>query len=196
MPITKSKSEMATMPIPNLISYLESLDDNTYNGYIDADTKVRYFLGKYGKGIVDAIRGTNLFFPSVVAQSILESGYGRKIPKDSNNFAGIKYAPNLRGVIGYVEADTSEYIGGKKVFVKAKFSKFKDVESGFKAHVQVLLQDNFKNAREKATSPEEQILMFANSKPAYTSTPAKEYLSSMQGNINRVRDKTKIAKVN
>jgi hypothetical protein len=190
----KSKAEMSAMTNPQLVSYLEGIDTKTFNQYIDADTKVRYFLFKYGTGIANSIKGTNLFFPAIVAQSIAESGYGRSIPTNSNNFAGIKYAPNLPGVIGYVLADTTEVIKGKKIKVKdAKFSKFADVESGFKAHIQVLLDPRYKNARLNAKSPEEQILMIAESK--YTTTPPLVYLALMKGNINRVRDKTGISKI-
>ena len=195
MASVKLKSEMAALSTPDLIKYLENLDDKTYASYIDADTKVRYFLAKYGAGIVKAIKGTNLFFPAVVAQSIGESGYGRAIPKDSNNFGGIKYAPNLQGVVGYVLADTTENINGKKVLVKnTKFSKFADAEAGFKAHVQLLLADRYKNARLNAKTPEEQIVMIA--KAGYTNTAPQEYLNLAKGNIKRVRDTTQISKVN
>lgn len=190
----KSKAELSTMTNPQLVNYLESIDSKTFNQYIDADTKVRYFLFKYGIGIANSIKGTNLFFPAIVAQSIAESGYGRSIPTNSNNFGGIKYAPNLVGVVGYVLADTTEYIKGKKVFTpNVKFSKFADVESGFKAHIQVLLLDRYKDARLNAKTPEEQILMIAKAK--YTTTPPLVYLGLMKGNINRVRDKTGISKI-
>jgi len=194
MPNVKPTDELMKMPQAQLISYLESLDDATYKGYVSADAKVRYFIAKYGGGVLNSIKGTGLFFPAVIAQAITESGYGRSIPKDSNNFGGIKYNPNLQGVIGYVESDTSEIVNGRRVFTKAKFSKFKDVESGFKAHINVLLADRYKNARLNATSPEEQILMIA--KAGYTTTPANDYLNSMKGNINRVRNTTKIARIN
>lgn len=194
MPNLKSKNELNALSNTELIKYLESIDKETFNSYIDADTKVRFFLSKFGSGIINAIKGTNLFFPAVVAQSILESGYGRNIPTDSNNFGGIKYNPSLNGVIGYVLSDTAEVVNGRKIIVpNTKFSKFSDVETGFKAHIQVLLSSRYDNAR-KAKSPEEQILLIA--KSGYTSTPPNDYLKSMQGNINRVRDKTKIAKVN
>ena len=190
----KSKTELNAMTNPQLVAYLEGIDSFTFNGYIDADTKVRYFLFKYGSGIANAIKGTNLFFPAIVAQSIAESGYGRSIPTGSNNFGGIKYAPNLPGVVGYVLADTSEYVKGKKVKTpNVKFSKFADVESGFKAHIGVLLADRYKNARLNAKSPEEQIVMIANA--GYTTTPASTYLGLMKGNIARVRDKTQISKI-
>lgn len=190
----KDKAELLKMPQADLIKYCESLDEATYNEYLDADVKVRYFLAKYGRVIANAIKNTHLFFPAVVAQSITESGYGRKIPADSNNFGGIKYAPNLSGVIGYVLADTTEVINGKKIPVKAKFSKFADAESGFKAHVQVLLADRYKNARLNAKTPEEQIKMIASS--GYTTSKPENYLNSMKGNIKRVRETSGLSIIN
>lgn len=186
-----AKNDLLAMSNPQLIGYLDGLDDDLFNDYVDADTKVRYFVSKYGEGIARAIKGTNLFFPAVVAQSITESGYGRNIPKNSNNFAGIKYNPNIHS--GYVLADTTEYVGGRKVKTKAKFAKFTDVADGFKAHVNVLMADRYANARNLAKSPEEQITMIA--KAGYTTTPSAKYLALMKGNINRVRDKYKLAKI-
>jgi hypothetical protein len=55
------------------------------------------------------------------------------------------------------------------------------------------MADRYKNARNLAKTPEEQITMFA--KAGYTTTPPKTYLDSMKGNINRVRDKYKISKI-
>lgn len=107
------------------------------------------FIKTYGPGIVNAIKGTGLFFPAVIGQSALESGYGKSIPRGSNNFGGIKYNPNLPGVVGYVDSLTREGKKGQVVKVQ-RFAKFADVESGFKAHIRVLLSDRYKNAREKA----------------------------------------------
>jgi flagellum-specific peptidoglycan hydrolase FlgJ len=189
----KSKSEMDAMDNVKLAAYLESIDDSLYDGYIDPDTKVRYFLYKYGAGVAKGIKGTDIFFPAIIAQAIIESGYGRSIPKDSNNFGGIKYNPNLQGVVGYVLSDTSEIIKGKKVFVKAKFSKFKDAEAGFKAHVNVWLLDRYKNALKSAKTPEEQIINIA--KAGYTTTDPSIYLKGIEGNIKRVREKTGFGKI-
>jgi flagellum-specific peptidoglycan hydrolase FlgJ len=156
-------------------------------------SRVKEFVNKYGTGIAKSIKGTGLFFPAVVGQSALESGYGEKIPLNSNNFGGIKYNPNLIGVIGFVESDTTEYKNGKKVKVKQKFSKFKDVESGFLAHIQVLLGKRYEGARINAKTPQEQILMIA--KSGYTTTPADKYLSQMNGIIEAVADLTKIGRI-
>ena len=155
--------------------------------------KTQKFIKNYGKGIVNSIADTGLFFPAVIGQSAFESGYGEKIPEGSNNFGGIKYNPNLQGVIGYVESDTLEYVRGVPTRVKQKFSKFKDVESGFKAHIQVLMKDRYKNARLNAKTPEEQILMIVQS--GYSTTPPQKYLNSMRGIIEASRDLTGLGRI-
>ncbi|NBX27477.1 MAG: hypothetical protein EBR55_04385 [Chitinophagia bacterium] len=186
------KNNLLAMSNPQLINYLDNLDIDLFKGFVDADTKVRYFVAKYGEGIARAIKGTNLFFPAVVAQSITESSYGRsELTSKANNFGGIKYNPNIHS--GYIVADTTEFVNGKRVKTTAKFAKFSDVAEGFKSHVNVLMADRYKNARNLAKTPEQQILMFA--KEGYTTTPPNTYLNSMKGNINRVRDKYKISKI-
>jgi flagellum-specific peptidoglycan hydrolase FlgJ len=140
--------------------------------------KIKSFMDRYGNGVQKAISNTGLYFPAVIAQSALESGYGNSIPKDSFNFGGIKYNPSLDGVIGYVESDTTEYVNGVLVSKKQKFSKFKDAESGFKAHIQVLLKDRYKNAVQSAKSPYEQIFYIAQA--GYTTTPAKQYADTIR----------------
>ena len=158
-------------------------------------TASKDFVKKYGAGVTEAIRGTKLFLPAVLAQSALESGYGKRIPKDSNNFAGIKYNPNLPGVIGFVMGDTTERTkDGKPYRTVGKFAKFKDVESGFRAHIKVLLLDRYKDAREKAKSPEEQILMIAKAGYAGNQKPS-EYLGAMKGIISAMRDLTQLGRI-
>lgn len=152
------------------------------------------FIKQYGKGIALAIKGTGLYFPAVVGQKAYESGYGKRIPEGSNNFGGIKYNPNLEGVVGYVLADTTEYVKGKKVNVKQKFSKFKDVESGFKAYIQVLMGDRYKLAREKAKNPIEQIKMIAQA--GYTTTPAQKYTDMLKPLIEAARDISQLGRIN
>jgi flagellum-specific peptidoglycan hydrolase FlgJ len=164
----------------------------------------RNFLKTYGEGIAKAVTDTNLFFPAIVAQKALESGWGRSgLAKEANNFGGIKYAPSLAGVIGYVTKDTTEYKKGCrcktvdcdecKYFVKANFSKFKDVESGIRATIRVLMGDRYKDAREKAKTPQEQILMIA--RAGYTTTPPQKYLDSLNGIIEATQDATGLGRI-
>lgn len=156
--------------------------------------RTQQFVKDYGKGIALAIKGTNLFFPAIVAQKALESGWGEStLTKEANNFGGIKYNPNLTGVTGFVVKDTTEFVRGKRVAVKAKFSKFKDVESGIRATIQVLMSDRYKNARNLAKTPEEQVLMIA--KAGYTTTPAQKYVSSLQGIIEATQDLTGLGRI-
>jgi hypothetical protein len=187
----KSKSEMKDMTNDQLVEYLNSLSKTNFNSFIDADTKVRYFLYLYGDGIAKAIKGTELFFSGISALKITESGYGRNIPLNSFNFGGVKYNPNIHS--DFVLADTSEIVKGKRVFIKAKFAKFKDAEDGIKRNIAVLLGDRYKKARLQARSPEEQIKMIAQA--GYTTTPPTQYLKLMQGNIDRVRKKTGFGRI-
>jgi flagellum-specific peptidoglycan hydrolase FlgJ len=155
--------------------------------------RVKKFYALYGLGIAKAIKGTGLFLPTVVGQSAGESDYGEKIPQNSFNFGGIKYNPNLEGVVGYVDALTTEKIGGKKVKVMGRFSKFKDAESGFKAHVKVLMLPRYDNARLNAKTPEEQLVLIA--KSGYTTTPINEYSALINPIIEATRDYTKIGRI-
>jgi flagellum-specific peptidoglycan hydrolase FlgJ len=186
------KNNLDAMSNPQLINYLDNLNKGLFDSYVDADTKVRYFLAKYGEGIARAIKGTNLFFSSTVAQSILESGYGRSVlTQQANNFGGIKYNPSIHS--GYVVADTSEVVKGKKVKITAKFAKYSDVTEGFKGHVNVLLADRYTNARNLAKTPEEQIKMIA--KSGYTTTPSTTYWNAMKGNVARVQKKIPFGRI-
>jgi flagellum-specific peptidoglycan hydrolase FlgJ len=187
----KTRKELDAMTNDQLVAYLNGLSKANFNGYVDADTKVRYFIYLYGEGIAKAIKGTKLFFSGIVAMKITESGYGRNIPLNSFNFGGVKYNPNIHE--DFVLSDTSEIVNGKRVFIKAKFAKFKNAEDGIKKNIAVLLGDRYKNARINARSPEEQIRMIAQA--GYTTTPANSYLKLMQGNIERVRKKTGFGRI-
>lgn len=156
--------------------------------------KTRAFIDKYGDGIVKAIKGTGLFFPTVVAQKCLESGYGESsLSVNDFNFGGIKCAPSIPGVVGCVTKDTTEYIGGVRRYVKRSFSKFKDVESGIKATTTVLMNDRYKAARLNAKTPQEQVLMIA--KAGYTTTPANTYLSKLNGIIEATQDYVQLGRI-
>jgi flagellum-specific peptidoglycan hydrolase FlgJ len=156
--------------------------------------RTKKFVDTYGRGVALAIRGTGLFFPTVIAQKALESGWGEsELTKTANNFGGIKYNPNLAGVIGSITRDTTEFVGGKRVVLKQKFSRFKDVESGIRATIAVLLLDRYKNARLKAKTPEEQVLMIA--KAGYTTTPPQKYLAALQGIIEATQDYAKLGRI-
>jgi len=156
--------------------------------------RTRKFVDTYGAGIINAIRGTNLFFATVVAQKCLESGYGESaLAREDFNFGGIKYAPNLAGVVGFTTRDTTEFVKGRPVRMKQRFSKFKDVESGIRATIRVLLSDRYKNARNNAKNAKEQVLMIA--RAGYTTTPPQRYLAALSGIIEATQDYVQIGRV-
>jgi N-acetylmuramoyl-L-alanine amidase len=156
--------------------------------------KTKWFVDTYGDGIAKAIKGTNLYFPTIVAQKALESGWGQSsLAKDDYNFGGIKCARNLAGVVGCVTKDTTEYIGGKKRYVKQSFSKFKDVESGIRATVEVLMNERYTDARNKATSAKDQVIRIA--KAGYTTTPAQKYLNALSSIIEATQDYTGLGRI-
>lgn len=159
----------------------------TYNATIE-------YLNKYGDAIARSIADTGIYFPAIVAQSALESGWGKSgLTAQANNFGGIKYNPNLPGVVGKVTKMTNEFVKGKKVSVAQDFSRFATPEDGFRAHVQVLLKERYKDALKNSSSPEDQILRIARS--GYTTTPPQTYLDHLKGIINSTRDVTGIGRI-
>jgi flagellum-specific peptidoglycan hydrolase FlgJ len=74
-----------------------------------------------------------------IAQAILESGWGKSVPPDSNNYFGIK-AAHFVAPDQYVEAVTHEYVGGQLVTETDRFARFDSVADGFKAHALLLSQ--------------------------------------------------------
>ena len=69
-----------------------------------------------------------------LAQWALESGFGKKMPSGSNNPFGIKATGNDP----YVEARTREVVGGKEIFIVAKFKKFASLTDAFDQHGKLL----------------------------------------------------------
>lgn len=149
--------------------------------------KTKWFIDTYGAGIAKAIKGTNLFFPAIVAQKALESGWGQSsLTTLHNNWGGIKCAPQLEGATGCIKMDTTEVKNGVKYKTKQSFTKFADTASGIKAVTQVLMADRYKNARNNAKTAKEQVLMIAQA--GYTTTPPSKYLASMNSIIEAAQD--------
>ena len=150
------------------------------------------FIKEYGQGILNAVRGTDIFYSVAIGQKAYESGYGKKIPAGSNNFGGIKYAPNLKGVVGYVLQDTTEYVKGKKVTMKQKFSKFATVEDGIAGYVQVLKNPRYAKALQ-AKTPYDQLLEIA--KAGYSTNNPKAYADSIYPLVEAARDISQLGKI-
>jgi flagellum-specific peptidoglycan hydrolase FlgJ len=150
------------------------------------------FIKEYGKGIANAIKGSGIFFSVAIGQKAYESGYGKRIPAGSNNFGGIKYAPNLKGVIGFVIADTTEVVKGKTVRVKQKFSKFGTVEDGIAGYVSVLKSPRYAKALQ-AKTPYDQLFEIA--KAGYTTMNAKKYADMIYPLVEAARDISQIGRI-
>lgn len=188
----KTKSDYDKMNNDDLVAYLDGLTKEAFNSFVDADTKVRYFLYKYGKQFADAVKGTNLFYAGVVAQSIGETGYGRStLASKANNFAGVKYISNLHP--DFYETQTKEVVKGKTITVSAKFAKFPTALDGIKNHIDTLMKPAYQKARLTAKSPEEQIKMIVQA--GYATMSPTQYLNQIKGNIRRIQNKIPIGKV-
>jgi flagellum-specific peptidoglycan hydrolase FlgJ len=73
----------------------------------------------------------------VIAQSILESGWGNSLlARKYNNFFGIKNSSAFND--GYVELRTTEYEGMNPSSVTARFESFADAQRGFEAHARLI----------------------------------------------------------
>jgi hypothetical protein len=76
-----------------------------------------------------------------LAQAIIESGWGDHHLGDAWNFFGIK----AQGSEPFVEVRTREVVGGKDIFINAKFRRFASMEECFREHGR-FLRDNSRYA--------------------------------------------------
>jgi hypothetical protein len=154
--------------------------------------KTKKVIDLYGADIATAIKGTGLFFPTVVAQVCLEaykagSDQFSELATKYNNYSGIKYATSYAS-LGPAQMDTTEYVNGVKKAVKANFAMFSDFKQYIQAYVKILTSvPSYKAAGVfQASSPETQILLLV--KGGYSTTPGTIYLSNAQCYINAARD--------
>jgi hypothetical protein len=169
----KTKSEMKELTNDQLVDYLDKLPYTTFAGYVDVDTKIRYFLAKFGVLFAKEVKGSGLFLSAVIPMSITESFYGRSnIFEKGNNFGGVRYNKAIHP--DFYQSSTG------------KWAKWANYEEGMKGYIGNLKSKRYEKARKNAKSPEEQILLIhdAGYDPL---TTRKEYLGKMQGNVNRVR---------
>jgi len=187
----KTKSDYDKMTNEELVAIIDPMNTTQFS-FVDVDTKIRYFLFKFGNAFAEAIKGTNLFFAGVVAQSIAESGYGKSnLAKNANNFAGVKYIASLHPA--FYETQTKEVIKGKTVTITAKFAKFPTALDGVKNHIETLMKPRYEKARLTAKTPEEQIKMIVQA--GYATLNATTYVNILKGNIKRIQNKIPIGKV-
>lgn len=187
----RTKSDYDKMTNEELVAIIDPMNSSQFS-FVDVDTKVRYFLFKFGNAFAEAIKGTNLFFAGVVAQSISESGYGKSnLAKNANNFAGVKYIPSLHS--DFYSTQTKEVVKGKTVTITAKFAKFPTALDGVKNHIETLMKPRYEKARLTAKNPEEQIKMIVQA--GYATLNPTTYVNILKGNIKRIQNKIPIGKV-
>lgn len=176
--------------IRTLDAYTNVKPEYQFRDWVPAKVKVRYFVSKYGKDIGNSIKGTGLFFSAVVAQKITESGYGKSsLAVLHNNFGGVKAVSGFPSVT----MDTTEVVKGRTIKTKQSFAKYPTPKAAFDDYVRIITTSPRYAKALTASSPENQILELA--KAVYTTTPPQEYLNSMKGNIDRVRDMYQIGRI-
>ena len=158
--------------------------------------RTKQFIDTYGKDIIQAIRGTGLFFTAVVAQKALESGYGdSELAKKYNNFGGIKNFGDLPNA-GVVHLDTAEVRNGHRVIVRQPFATFANPQIAFEEYVNVLKDPTKKYTAMgvfTAPSPEQQIIRMV--KAGYSTMNPYKYLSLLQGIIDAARDYSHLGRI-
>lgn len=90
--------------------------------------------------------------PAVVslAQFNLESGFGKHMPRGSNNPFGIK----AREGQPYVEAMTTEHVNGRDIRIVQKFRKFSSMDEAFDEHARLLATGRpYAHARQFENNP-------------------------------------------
>jgi flagellum-specific peptidoglycan hydrolase FlgJ len=169
----KSRKELDAMTNDQLIVYLDKLPYNDFAGYIDGDTKIRYFIAKFGVSFAKEVKGSGLYLSAVIPMSMGESFFGRSnIFMKGNNFGGVRYNKNIHP--DFYQSSTG------------KWAKWANYEEGIKGYIGNLKSSRYEKARKQAKSPEEQILLIhdAGYDPL---TTRKEYLGKIQGKVNKVR---------
>ena len=184
-------AEFNAMDNATLIRTLDTFPKKPeFQDWVPPKVKVRYFVSKYGKDIGNSIKGTGLFFSSVVAQKILESGFGKdELAIKHNNFGGVK------AVKGYptVTLDTLEKVGGKLVRRKEAFAKYPSPKAAFDDYVRIITTNPRYAKSITAKSPEEQILEMV--KAGYSTLSPNEYIRLVKGNLDRVRDMYQVGRI-
>lgn len=155
--------------------------------------KTDAFVSQYGTSIANAIADTGLFFSAVVAQNIVESGYGEsELAAKYNNLGGVKALSGFPSV----SLDTTEVVSGRTVAKKQSFAVFPNADEYFKQYVKNLQSPTLNYTSMgvfDASTPEEQIQLMAQA--GYTTKTPDDYLGSMDGILDYVRLKYGLGKI-
>lgn len=97
--------------------------------------------------IIEKYAGNNYSPICIMAQAILESGWGKSsLAKEHFNFFGMKAGSNYKGKT--VTYSTKEEINGKTVNTKGTFRSYPDLESGIAGYFGFISTKRYSNLRE------------------------------------------------
>lgn len=103
------------------------------------------FINKL-KPIIEKYAGGNYCVDCILAQAILESGWGKsQLAKDHFNFFGMKTGTSWKGES--ITLSTKEEINGKTVTIKGKFRSYPDLESGIAGYFGFISAKRYSNLK-------------------------------------------------
>jgi len=145
------------------------------------------YIELYGPVAVKATRNTSIFPSVMLAQSILESGWGESgLTKESNNFFGIKSF----GTKGKVYS-TKEFTEGKYTDVKDSFRTYPTDLDSFKDFVNFLYENSRYESALQTQTPEDQITAIKQAGYATSPTYIEKILNLIDKYDLKKLDKTK-----
>ncbi len=98
------------------------------------------------KPIIAKYAGNNYCIECILAQAILESGWGKSsLASVHHNYFGMKTGRGWKGE--KVELDTKEEINGKLVTVKGSFRAYADIESGIAGYFEFIKYPRYENLK-------------------------------------------------
>lgn len=159
---------------------------------LSADKKA--FLKQVTAGAIGLhLRGSKVNPEVVVAQSILESGWGGSgLAKQANNYFGMKASSDWKGKT--ISMPTQEFINGSWVMVDAEWRAFDDAEDCFAEYAKFIEQrPHFADALEHTGNPEEYVKALVNGGLKYATDP--DYVQKIMGTVraNHITEIVKIA---
>lgn len=139
--------------------------------------KIKIFVDKYGAELLQAIERKSIYFPVMVAQLCLESGYGESYAaKKYNNFSGIR---NLSGHVPLAIGASPD---------SNKYAIYASAKDYFKSHVAIVSQSRYiATGMFTATTPETQLLAIANGGYCEDPKAPKDYYDLIDPIMQKVK---------
>lgn len=144
------------------------------NGSFHKSYKASEFINKVKNGAIETYKEYGVYPSISIAQAILESGYGGSgLTDKANNLFGIKADSGWNGA--YVTMETSEYYGGIRVTVLAKFRAYNSWDESIEDHG-LFLKENSRYTNNGVFSAKSYIEQaFALKKAGYATGPEYAY---------------------